>query len=174
MYNFWAIARSSPTMILVRLNGERHSFSFSIVAPALPFAGWELLHGPLVTRLAQGGPVAPRFRPFRQRPTTKFQSRRGAPLRRRSNCDLYAYHILAYDEMRLVGCVRIYPLISNDFSCITEQILGEKTFSELLDKLGSRRTETIEIGRWIVHPAYRAWSPRRAIGCGFCSSRNSA
>src|SRR6478736_8341115 len=70
--------------------------------------------------------------------------------------DLYAYHILAYDAMRLVGCVRVYRLVSNGFSCVTEQILGEKTFSEMLHKLGARRTETVEIGRWIVHPAYRA------------------
>jgi hypothetical protein len=69
--------------------------------------------------------------------------------------NLYACHILAYDEMRLVGCVWIYPLISNGFSCVTEQILGEKRFSELLHKLGSRRTVTVEIGRWVVHPAYQ-------------------
>ena len=41
------------------------------LAPALPFAGWELLRGPLVTRLAKGGPLASRFCPFRQRQTTK-------------------------------------------------------------------------------------------------------
>jgi len=76
--------------------------------------------------------------------------------------DLYAYHILAYDAMRLVGCVRVYPLVSNGFSCVTEQILGEKTFSELLHKVGAQRTETVEIGRWIVHPAYRA-SGRPAV-----------
>jgi N-acyl-L-homoserine lactone synthetase len=76
--------------------------------------------------------------------------------------DLYAYHILAYDAMRLVGCVRVYRLVSNGFSCVTEQILGEKTFSEMLHKLGARRTETVEIGRWIVHPAYRA-SGRPAV-----------
>jgi GNAT acetyltransferase-like protein len=70
--------------------------------------------------------------------------------------DLYAYHILAYDAIRLVGCVRVYSLLSNHFACVTEQILGEKTFSEMLHKLGAQRTETIEIGRWIVHPAYRA------------------
>jgi hypothetical protein len=64
--------------------------------------------------------------------------------------------------MRLVGCVRVYPLISDGFSCLTEQILGEKTFSELLHKLGAQRTETVEIGRWIVHPAYRA-SGRPAV-----------
>ena len=76
--------------------------------------------------------------------------------------DLYAYHILAYDVMRLVGCVRVYPLVSNSFSCVTEQILGEKIFSELLHKVGAQRTETVEIGRWIVHPAYRA-SGRPAV-----------
>src|SRR3984893_4158139 len=76
--------------------------------------------------------------------------------------DLYAYHILAYDAVRLVGCVRVYRLVSNGFSCVTEQILGEKTFSELLHKLGAQRTETVEIGRWIVHPAYRA-SGRPAV-----------
>jgi Acetyltransferase (GNAT) domain len=76
--------------------------------------------------------------------------------------DLYAYHILAYDAMRLVGCVRVYSLVSNGFSCVTEQILGEKTFSEMLHKLGAQRTETVEIGRWIVHPAYRA-SGRPAV-----------
>ena len=76
--------------------------------------------------------------------------------------DLYAYHILAYDAMRLVGCVRVYRLVSNGFSCVTEQILGEKTFSEILHKLGAQRAETVEIGRWIVHPAYRA-SGRPAV-----------
>jgi ABC-type ATPase with predicted acetyltransferase domain len=58
--------------------------------------------------------------------------------------------------MRLAGCVRGYSLVSNGFSCVTEQILGEKTFSEMLHKLRAQRTETVEIGRWIVHPAYRA------------------
>jgi hypothetical protein len=76
--------------------------------------------------------------------------------------DLSAYHILVYDAMKLVGCVRVYRLVSNGFSCITEQILGEKTFSELLHKLGAQRTETVEIGRWVVHPAYRA-SGRPAV-----------
>jgi N-acyl-L-homoserine lactone synthetase len=76
--------------------------------------------------------------------------------------DLSAYHILAYDAMKLVGCVRVYRLVSNGFSCVTEQVLGEKTFSELLHKLGAQRTETVEIGRWIVHPAYRA-SGRPAV-----------
>jgi hypothetical protein len=76
--------------------------------------------------------------------------------------DLSAYHILAYDAMKLVGCVRVYRLVSNGFSCVTEQVLGEKRFSELLHKLGAQRTQTVEIGRWIVHPAYRA-SGRPAV-----------
>jgi N-acyl-L-homoserine lactone synthetase len=70
--------------------------------------------------------------------------------------DFDAYHILVYDRMRLVGCVRVYPLVLNGLPCITEKILGQKTFSEMLYKLGAKRTETVEIGRWIVDPAYRA------------------
>lgn len=70
--------------------------------------------------------------------------------------DLYAYHILVHDGMRLVGCVRVYPLVLNGLPCVTEKILGQKTFSEMLHKLGAKRTETVEIGRWIVDPAYRA------------------
>jgi N-acyl-L-homoserine lactone synthetase len=70
--------------------------------------------------------------------------------------DLYAYHILAYRGARLVGCVRVYPLLPNGLPCVTEMILGQKTFSQMLCKLGAKRTETVEIGRWIVDPAYRA------------------
>ena len=70
--------------------------------------------------------------------------------------DLYAHHILVHDGMRLVGCVRVYPLVLNGLPCVTEKILGQKTFSEMLHKLGAKRTETVEIGRWIVDPAYRA------------------
>jgi hypothetical protein len=161
MHNFWAIARSSPTIILVRLNGDGRSFSFPIMAPALASAGEGLLRGPLVTRLAQGvrslgGSVLfdnGRRRHFRTEEGRFFDA---------DPIDLYGYHILAYDAMRLIGCVRVYSLVSNHFSCVTEQILGEKTFSEMLHKLGAQRTETIEIGRWIVHPAYRA-SGRPAV-----------
>ncbi len=59
-------------------------------------------------------------------------------------------------SLRLVGCVRVYPLVLNGLPCVTEKILGQKTFSEMLHKLGAMRTETVEIGRWIVDPAYRA------------------
>lgn len=70
--------------------------------------------------------------------------------------DLYSYHILAYDGSALVGCVRVYPLAANGPACVSEEVLGEETFSELLDNLGIQRRDTVEIGRWIVHPAYRA------------------
>jgi hypothetical protein len=70
--------------------------------------------------------------------------------------DLYSYHILAYDGSALVGCVRVYPLAANGPACVSEEVLGEETFSELLANLGIQRRDTVEIGRWIVHPAYRA------------------
>ena len=72
--------------------------------------------------------------------------------------DLYSHHILAYDGTRLVGCVRIYRLVPNGPACVSERIFGEKRFSAMLHELGVARTETVEIGRWIVDPAYRATS----------------
>jgi Acetyltransferase (GNAT) domain len=72
--------------------------------------------------------------------------------------DLYSYHILAYDGTRLVGCVRIYRLVPNGPTCVSERIFGEKRFTAMLHELGVARTETVEIGRWVVHPAYRATS----------------
>src|SRR4029077_1399020 len=72
--------------------------------------------------------------------------------------DPYSHHILAYDGTRLVGCVRVYRLVSNGPACVTERIFGEKRFSAMLHGLGVARTETVEIGRWVVHPAYRATS----------------
>jgi hypothetical protein len=69
--------------------------------------------------------------------------------------DPYAYHILAYDGPRLVGCVRVYRLSSDTPPCLTETLLGCKTFSELLAGLSCRRSDTVEIGRWIVHPDFR-------------------
>ncbi len=69
--------------------------------------------------------------------------------------DLYAHHILAYDGSRLVGCVRVYRLAVNGPSCVTEEVLGDISFSRFLRGLGTQRTDTVEIGRWIVDPEYR-------------------
>ncbi|HJU15746.1 MAG TPA: GNAT family N-acyltransferase, partial [Stellaceae bacterium] len=69
--------------------------------------------------------------------------------------DLHAYHVLAYDGPILAGCVRVYPLTPDGPACLSEQILGRTGFAVLLDGLGGRRTAAAEIGRWIVHPAYR-------------------
>jgi Acetyltransferase (GNAT) domain len=70
--------------------------------------------------------------------------------------DLHSYHILAYDGLRLVGCVRVYRLMASGLACAAEEILGAKRFSDMLESLGVQRGSTVEIGRWIVHPAYRA------------------
>jgi Acetyltransferase (GNAT) domain len=70
--------------------------------------------------------------------------------------DLYAYHIVAYDGSRLVGSIRVYRLTDNGPACVTESILGEKSFSGLLHQRGVQRTDAVAIGRWVVHPAYRA------------------
>ena len=59
----------------------------------------------------------------------------------------------------MCGFTPWYRMVSR---VLPNQILGEKIFSELLHKVGAQRTETVEIGRWIVHPAYRA-SGRPAV-----------
>jgi len=70
--------------------------------------------------------------------------------------DVRAFHILAYDDATLVGCVRLYHLEPDGPPCVTERILGERTFSEMLQVLNVRRIDIVEIGRWIVDPRYRA------------------
>jgi predicted GNAT family N-acyltransferase len=70
--------------------------------------------------------------------------------------DLHAHHVLAYDGPKLVGCIRVYRLTSNGPACVTERILGEEAFSGVLRQQGIQRTDAVEIGRWVVHPAYRA------------------
>jgi predicted GNAT family N-acyltransferase len=69
--------------------------------------------------------------------------------------DLHAHHILAYDGPRLIGCVRVHRLTTTGPVCVTEGILGEESFSEVLNQQGVQRSDTVEIGRWVVHPAYR-------------------
>jgi hypothetical protein len=73
--------------------------------------------------------------------------------------DLFAHHILAYDGLRLVGCVRVYRLTVNGPACATERILGEESFSDVLHQQGAQRSDTVEIGRWTVLPEYRANGP---------------
>ncbi len=80
--------------------------------------------------------------------------------------DLHAYHVLAYHDHQLVGCIRIYPLASDAACCTTETILGKKAFTEMLLQLGAQRTTTVEIGRWVVHPKHRKGGPRVQLAAG--------
>jgi predicted GNAT family N-acyltransferase len=70
--------------------------------------------------------------------------------------DGYAHHILAYDGPRVVGYVRMYRLTATGPACITEGLLGQASFSALLNQEGVQRSNTVEIGRWVVHRDYRA------------------
>jgi hypothetical protein len=69
--------------------------------------------------------------------------------------DLYSHHILAYRGAMLVGCLRVYHL-GNGPSCLTEAVLGERSFATILRTLGAERRNVVELGRWIWHPSYRA------------------
>jgi hypothetical protein len=69
--------------------------------------------------------------------------------------DPHAFHVLAYHNGMLAGCVRIYPLSENGPPCLTETLLGEDRFSAMLLRLGGKREETFEIGRWVANPLLR-------------------
>ncbi|MGH7111641.1 MAG: GNAT family N-acetyltransferase [Stellaceae bacterium] len=69
--------------------------------------------------------------------------------------DLHAYHVLAYDGPILAGCVRVYPLTEDGPLCLAEQIRTRPGLAALFDEPGACRPAAAEIGRWIVHPAYR-------------------
>ena len=79
--------------------------------------------------------------------------------------DLHAWHVLAYASDGLAGCVRVYPLAGDGPPCLTETLLGEEQFSQLLRRLGRHRDNTIEIGRWVVDPRLRK-QPGLAPGIG--------
>lgn len=78
--------------------------------------------------------------------------------------DPYAFHILAQDGPKLVGCVRLYRLRAGGPPCLTERILGEDRFLGLLKSLGVPRTSIAEIGRWTVDPDYRTRTQDLGLG----------
>lgn len=69
--------------------------------------------------------------------------------------DFYAWHMLAYHRSALVGCVRVYPITEDGPPSLTESILGTDKFTRMLASLGRQREQVIEIGRWVVDPAFR-------------------
>jgi hypothetical protein len=69
--------------------------------------------------------------------------------------DLHAWHLLAYAGNNLAGCVRVYPLAGGGPACLTETLLGEEQFTQMLHRMEKRRDNIIEIGRWVVDPTFR-------------------
>jgi GNAT acetyltransferase-like protein len=69
--------------------------------------------------------------------------------------DQQAYHVVAQNCGKAIGCVRNVP-ITEDVTCITEQLLGRTRFAEMLSAFGVERKSAVECGRWIVEPDFRA------------------
>jgi hypothetical protein len=69
--------------------------------------------------------------------------------------DLPSWHVLAYHGSSLAGCVRVYPLSESGPPCLTESLLGTERFARMIGSLGKKRKDVIEIGRWVVDPAFR-------------------
>jgi Acetyltransferase (GNAT) domain len=86
-----------------------------------------------------------------ERPQFKIAESRYAD---RDPADFASYHMLAYRNGELVGCVRGLPL-PNDIKGLTESFLGKDTVERMLQDLGTGRAEAIEAGRWLAHPDHR-------------------
>jgi predicted GNAT family N-acyltransferase len=68
--------------------------------------------------------------------------------------DVRAYHVLVYRDSAVVGCARLLPL-AREVASLTETLLGERRFAQMLCDLGVGRAGAIEGGRWLVHSAHR-------------------
>jgi N-acyl-L-homoserine lactone synthetase len=69
--------------------------------------------------------------------------------------DVHAYHIIARSGGKAVGCVRTVP-IAEGVVGITECLLGQKQFAEMLTSLDMDRRDVVESSRWTVDPFFRA------------------
>jgi N-acyl-L-homoserine lactone synthetase len=74
--------------------------------------------------------------------------------------DHQAYHIQAFLDNSLVGCLRIMPFALGRM--LTESVFGDGVFARLMERFRCSRSETAEAGRWIVHSQVRGES----IGLG--------
>jgi hypothetical protein len=69
--------------------------------------------------------------------------------------DPYAYHIIARNDGNSIGCVRNVP-VTEGVTCLTERLLGEARFAEMLAAFGVERKGAVETSRWMVDPDFRA------------------
>lgn len=69
--------------------------------------------------------------------------------------DSYAYHIVARSDGNSIGCVRNVP-VTDDVTCLTERLLGETRFTEMLAAFGVERKSAVETSRWMVDPNFRS------------------
>src|SRR5687768_4251383 len=60
--------------------------------------------------------------------------------------DPHAYHIIARNDGNPVGCVRNVP-VTEGVTCITERLLGERRFAEMLSAFGVKREAAVECSR---------------------------
>lgn len=69
--------------------------------------------------------------------------------------DRHAFHIIARKDGNPVGCVRNVP-VTEGVTCLTERLLGERQFAEMLAAFGVKRKAAVESSRWMVDPDFRA------------------
>lgn len=68
--------------------------------------------------------------------------------------DLEAYHIVAHQFGRPIGCARVMPL-TDGRPCAISSTVGEELFDAILSQARTTRARTCEASRWIVLPDCR-------------------
>jgi predicted GNAT family N-acyltransferase len=72
------------------------------------------------------------------------------------NCpfDQSSYHILAYSDNQLVGCLRLY-LLALDRIGYCEKFIGRDKIDKIIYNLGVSYHEVAEVSRWVVQFEFR-------------------
>jgi predicted GNAT family N-acyltransferase len=73
------------------------------------------------------------------------------------DCDPFdnrCYHILAKDNGKVIGCIRLLPM-SQNLNCITSEAVGTEVIAKAMAGFGVAFNRLAEVSRWIVHPQYK-------------------
>lgn len=84
----------------------------------------------------------------------------------RDEFETNSHHILAYHGEKLIGAVRLLPIIPPDYVGITSKVVGKEAFMGILQELFKEKTRLLEINRLVVHRNYQHYS----VGMYLCAA----
>ena len=92
----------------------------------------------------------------------QFYEQGKRPLFRLANGEFYdqdefdsvSLHVLAYDNEKLIGSIRLLPVKPPCYHCISSNIVGEENFIPIIQSLFKNKNRLLEINRLAVHHQY--------------------